>query len=474
MKRQYWTWLMIGVAALGSSVWAQDDSIPALPSGLRVRAENQYFDVFPRIVPANQESTIQVIPKFDHVRPAADCTYLLTYAPMDQVGTAVKDEALVPENGHFLIKRRFEGEQQHTLQIIRVNEKKERKTLCTLRIYSLEPDLFALRPFKGDFHMHSNFSDGIESPAYVGGIGRRVGLDYLALTDHKFYPSSQDLVNIYAKLPVDIRLFPGEENHPPGNPVHIVSLGANAAVAPLYGGGGKTPDAAKEQEYRAEVAKIQETLKDIPAGVDPFQYASCLWAAEKIRERGGLSMFAHSAWYNDLRFGVAAPLTDLLLEKRVFNIMELISGMDSSELREVDTNQLQVSKYYEQAAKGNLLPVAGISDAHGEERSGTFGRNYTLTLALSPDFKDVAASLSECRTVAVETPSAGLARPYGPPRIVKYAHFLLREILPQHDQLCFEEGRLMLEYTGGDESVLERLRAMQGQTARLYTHYWGQ
>ncbi|HOH43039.1 MAG TPA: hypothetical protein PLZ53_07960, partial [Candidatus Hydrogenedentes bacterium] len=61
-----------------------------------------------------------------------------------------------------------------------------------------------------------------------------------------------------------------------------------------------------------------------------------------------------------------------------------------------------------------------------------------------------------------------LARAYGPFRIVKYATYLLREVLPQHDELCFEEGRLMIQYASGDTSAVDRLALLQGQVARFY------
>jgi hypothetical protein len=55
---------------------------------------------------------------------------------------------------------------------------------------------------------------------------------------------------------------------------------------------------------------------------------------------------------------------------------------------------------------------------------------------------------------------------------VRYTHFLLREVLPQHDELCFEEGRLMIQHAAGDASAAAKIALLQGQTAALYARCW--
>jgi len=460
------------VLTVFASAFAQTASMPALPSGLRVREDNRFFDIYPRIVPANQESTVQIVPRFDHVRFNPECQYELLYSPVEQI--ALKSgwkpktkEPVQPQDGRLSVTRFFEAEQEHTFVIEEIQPDKKRRVFCTAHVYSLEPDLLALRPFKGDFHMHSKFSDGIESPGYVAGACRRAGLDFMALTDHRLYQYSLEAMAPFREMPVDLRILPGEEVHPPDNPIHIVSFGAKAGVTDFY----RTEE--QEKAYREEVTRIQAQLKDVPAGVDPYQYASCLWAAAKIRELGGLSMFAHCYWYVDNKFGAPGPLSDLLLKEHVFDVMELVSGFDLASLNETDTNALQVARYSDEAAKGNRLAVAGISDTHGVERSEMIGRYYTICFAPSSEFADLAASIREFRSVAVEAIRGDRPRPFGPFRLVKYAHFLLREVFPQHDELCFEEGRRMIDYAGGDKGAVEVLRVLKGQVASLYDHYWG-
>jgi hypothetical protein len=95
-----------------------------------------------------------------------------------------------------------------------------------------------------------------------------------------------------------------------------------------------------------------------------------------------------------------------------------------------------------------------------------------VCFAPSPELPDLIEAIKDLRSVAVEAPAGHLPRAYGPFRFVKFTQFLLREIFPQHDELCFEEGRLMLQYLSGDASAADRLKQLQGQTEKLYKKYW--
>jgi hypothetical protein len=470
--KKWMPWIMcLSWIALPIILGAQGPTLPALPSGAQVRTDNRFFDISPRVVPANRESTITIVPRFDHVRIKPECQYELTYFPVEQI--AVKSgwqpkvkEPLTPVNGRLRITKFFEAEQEHVLVLEEIKPDKKRAVFCVAHVFSLEPDLLSLRPFKGEFHLHSNNSDGVESPAYVAGASRRAGLDFMALTDHRLYEPSMQAAEAFTRAPVDLRIFPGEEVHPPGNPIHIVSFGAKSGITELY------RDPENEKKYRAEVAKLQAELGALPPGVDPYQYASCVWVSARIRERGGLGMFAHAYWYTDNKFAAPGPIRDLLLQRRVFDVMELISGFDAAELDIMDTNALQVARYYEEIAKGNRIAIAGISDAHGIEKSEPFGRFYTICFAPSSEFGALKSSIQEFRSVAVEALKGERPRPFGPFRLVKFSHFLLREILPQHDELCLEEGLQMIRYAAGDTDAVARLRSYQGQVARLYDHFW--
>ncbi len=462
--------IVLPALALGvtSALGANPLFLPQLPSGARVRTENRFFEVRPRIVPANTESVVEIVPKHEHVQFKTNCTYELTYAPMmslpQQGGWAPgKKITVVPENGCLRIKTFFEGEQEHAL-VLESTCGDKKTTIGQFRVYSLADDLYALRPFKGDFHMHSHYSDGVESPAYVAGACRRAGLDFMALTDHRVYAPSIQAKEAFDGVAVDLRIYPGEEVHSPDNPVHIVSFGANACITDLYRN--------DQSAYRQEVAELLQSLPATPAGVNRFQYAACKWVVDRIHERRGMAMFCHPYWVTGYRHNLDESLLDYIFSSQLFDAFELISGDSKESMLSTDINGLQVARYYEERAKGRRVPVCGISDTHGVERSDAFGRYFTVCFAPSNDLADLIAAIKDLRSVAAECPGGENPRSYGPFRLVRYTHFLMREVFPQHDELCFEEGRLMIEHASGDSSAAAKLSSLKGQTAAFYAQCW--
>ena len=137
----------------------------------------------------------------------------------------------------------------------------------------------------------------------------------------------------------------------------------------------------------------------------------------------------------------------LILERQPWDALEIIGGYH---LFEVESNWLQVARYHEERGKGKRIPIVGVSDAHGCERGELFGWYYTMVFAPTTDLPDLVQSIRDLYSVAVEALPGQDARAHGPFRLTLYAQFLLREILPLHDGLCLEEGRLMLAHAAGD------------------------
>ena len=81
MKR-FITLVSVIMLLLVCSVHAGQLTCPRLPSGSMIKLENRFFDVWPKIVPADQESTVEIVPLFEHVQFQENCTYELTYTPM--------------------------------------------------------------------------------------------------------------------------------------------------------------------------------------------------------------------------------------------------------------------------------------------------------------------------------------------------------------------------------------------------------
>jgi len=431
-----------------------------------MKRENLYFEVTPKVVRADSEATIEIRPLYDHCRFDDRLEYVISYYPAEEFVERIRwsedhRTTLKPERGALRISRCFEGEQEHILLVEQPSAEGWRR-VGEFRVYSVEQDLFSRRPYKGDFHIHSSSSDGLESPGYVAAACRRIGMDFMALTDHRTYAPSLEAQRAYEGVAADLRMYAGEEVHPPDSPVHIVNFGGSFSLSEVF--------SREEARYRTEVGAIQNKISAVPRGVDPYQYASCVWCFDRIREGGGLAVFCHPYWFNDHRYTPPGPLTDHLFRTQPFDAYEVIGGYD---LGEVDSNTLQAARYCEERAAGRRVPIVGASDAHGCETGRLFGWYYTIIFARSLELPDIIESVKALHSVAVEVLPGTAAKAYGPFRMVKYALFLLREVMPQHDDLCREEGRLMLSHIAGDPRAAGMLGSLAGRTGALLERYWG-
>lgn len=429
-----------------------------------MKPECRFYEISPKIVPADRETTVEIRPLFDHLRFQEDAEYGLTFCPTEEFAqrsgwTAPERVAVTPVDGRLRITRYFEGEQEHVLYVDRASGS-ERKPVGDFRVYSLESDLFARRPYKGDVHMHSNQSDGKESPGFVAGSCRGIGMDFMALTDHRKYSPSLEAQRAFAGVQLDMRIYPGEEVHPPENPVHIINFGGDFSVNERF---------QDEAAYRAEVRAIENGLGELPPGVNRYQYASCVWCFDRIREGGGLGVFCHPYWFTQHRYTPSGALTSYLFEQAPFDAYEIIGGFHRYE---ADSNTLQVARYHEERARGRRIPIVGVSDAHGCNTDDLFSWYYTIVFAHSLELGDLIAGIKDLYSVAVEAMTGEIPRAYGPFRLVKYALFLLREVFPLHDALCVEEGRLMLAHLDGNPPADTLLAALSGRTAALYDRLW--
>jgi hypothetical protein len=239
--------------------------------------------------------------------------------------------------------------------------------------------------------------------------------------------------------------------HPPKNHVHLVNFGGNFSVNELF--------AMDPGKYHNEVNALMAGL-DVPEGVNAFEFASCLWCFDRIREAGGLGIICHPYWISDV-YHVQENLIDYLFEKKPFDAFEVLGG------HEVFSNNIQTAYYQEARAKGMTIPIVGSSDSHGTENASWFNWMQTIAFSVNMELESITDSVKDCYSVAVEHYPGEAFRIYGPFRLVKYADFLLNEYFPLHDPLCFEEGRLMKAYACGDGKALELLGLMQGRTAEL-------
>ena len=350
----------------------------------------------------------------------------------------------------------FRGETEHTFRVIqKSSDPKKPKILGVAKCYSLKPDFFALRPYRGNVHMHSKFSDGgkNETPAMMVASCRKLGHDFAIQTDHRSYAASLSAIADLSKLPTDMKTFPGEEVHSPGNDVHILSLGASESITDWF--------VNKSAEYGKAVAEEKAKLPGtVPANLrQPIAASFAVW--DRIRACGGIAVFCHPYWRPSYRQYIPTALSDYLLQTAKFDAMEILNG---------DSNDLGILHYNELRAQGLRIAGIGVTDAHS---SKNLEPAYTLIFAETLDFPSLARNirLRNCAAVDVD-PISKRQTVIGEFRFSRYAIFLIQNFYPRQNEICKQEGEWLLKALAGDAGSVEALKKSQGSTPNLRIKYW--
>lgn len=433
-------------------------------SALAIRpVQAKLVDSYPMIVRADCDATIILVFE-DEPQLATPEEVEVEYICAD--GLNAQGQALPSRVGEIVpariagntvtITTHFRGETEHTVRVLQKGSDPKKPTvLGTAKLYSLKPDYFALRPYRGDVHMHSKFSDGNkeESPAWMVASCRKLGYDFAIVTDHHRYAGSLSAIDDFSKLPTDMKTFPGEEVHSPGNAVHVLSLGASESMTDWY--------KAKRDEYDAAVAAEKEKL---PAGMpedqkQPIAASFVLW--DRIRAHGGVAGFAHPYWRPAHRQYIPTVVSDYLLQTARFDVMEVV---------DVDSTDLSILHYHELRAQGKQIAGIGVTDAHSSKR---LGPGYTLILAETLDFPSLAKNLRlrHCAAVDVD-PKSNRHTVIGEFRFSRYALFLLDHFYPKQEAICRQEGDWLLKALSGDTEARTALKDSQGTTPNLRVKYW--
>ena len=419
-----------------------------------------YYEITPKVLPADGEATIIVRPVHAHASFKVGAAYSVDYYAMEGGLKSPHDawEVTPRPDGCLVLEHYLEGEQEHRFVVARQAEG-ERPFRMVVHVYSLREDFFGRRPYVGDVHMHTYYSDGRESPAYVAARCREVGMDFMAITDHGRYAPSIEAQEAFTGISMDMLILRGEEVHPPGNPVHLVNFGGGFSVNALF---------QDKAGYVAAVDEYERSLGTLFPGCDHRQYAETLFCLDKIREGGGLAIYTHPYWVAGQQYYVSEAFNTQMMNAQPYDALEVIGGYGEND---PESSRLQAARYEEERAKGKQIPIVGATDSHGTDRGELFGWYWTLALCPELTQEAIIASIKDFYSVAVETLPGERTLVYGPFRISKYAYFLWREILPLKNRLCQEEGRLMQALIAGQD-VRDPLSALCGRVGRLYNKLW--
>lgn len=450
--------------------------------------EQVNYRVIPGVVKAGENVTVHIEPlgaharfdcvnrrmtwrdKWDHLQASyyktvdTDARYTITVIPMEESNEADPSEAyevlsVVPNaQGGLDFTKTFATEQEYILEIREAIRPDYR---LRLHIYAVNEDLYGKHLYKGDFHVHTHYSDGREDPGVVVANYRKQGFDLLAITDHHKRFPSEEAVEIYEKLPVDIQIYHGEEVHEPGGYIHALNIEGSGSVNELY--------LADPEKAEQEILEIAAGLT-LPEGLQRIDAARRIWISEKVHAYGGMSILVHPHWINNA-YNMRDGMTRYLLKSGVYDAFELLGGQS------VHENNIQVALYQDLRAEGARIPAVANSDSHGTEPAVYFDWVSTLILADSASFEDVYSAVQGLCSVAVESYPNETYRVYGPYRLVKYIRYLMEYYMPRHNEMCYEEGRLMKQALCGSEGertkALSLLTLLKGQTQEWQERFFG-
>ncbi len=457
--------------------------------GTGMRTTLHYYDIYPKVFPAGKEIEITVKPLGHHAEPKnIDDLAILICAledgrPEHYPYRGNYKPVEFTYDGVFRFTHTFETEQQYFVRFI---DKNTNKRLVQLSVYALNDDLCGRYPLIGDLHMHTCRSDGRQAPAIVCANYRKHGYDFFAITDHNRYYASLEAINAYKDVPIEFNIIPGEEVHLPDiapdhiNDVHIVNFGGKYSVNALMDGpqikevgegkeyrsfeGFPCPDVITHDEYRRQVDELAKTL-DIPEGIEPFTYASCVWVFNHIRNAEGLGIFCHPYWISNV-YQVPENITDYMLKTHPFDAFEVLGGENYYE-----QNGLQTHKYYEIKAQGYDFPIVGSTDSHSSVNNENAYVASTMVFSPANERTAIIDSIKDFYSIAID----GISKEYrlvGDFRLAKYANFLLKEYFPLHDDLCYEEGRAMKDYVCGIDGAKETLEFINGRIQKQREKYF--
>ena len=428
------------------------------------------FDIFPLVFPINENVvfTIQSLGTRNPLQGEYTVTVHRANAgsPKEEFSTWNADSYIckVEQNGMLYFSYTASHEGEYFIRLY-----KNEMQVVQVHIYALKEDLSCRYPFRGDFHMHTNGSDGNEPPEIVCANYRRKGYDFIVVTDHERYYPSLNAIKAYQGVKIPLSILPGEEVHLPGTTVHIVNAGGLFSINGLlpikenyldtngelskrrFNENVQPPEVYEMPAYWEEIQKIEEQVKQctIPEMVDKRSYAVCLWAFDKIHQADGLGIFCHPYWLQDL-YQISENFTLYMLQEHPFDAFEVLGGENY-----YAQNGLQTAMYYEEYKQGRVHSIVGSTDSHGSTSSN---RNWdicsTIVFAKSNDRKDILDSVKEKYSVAVDTISKEY-RLVGEYRLQKYASFLMERYFPIHDQQTLVDGEMMYQYAIGNATKTE-------------------
>ncbi len=373
-----------------------------------------YFNVSPKILPAGKSVKITVSSKNPAVKLCGTFLVMIApyydfpYIPFEEYKD--KPAAFLAENGVLTVEHTFPSEQLYRF-IIAEETEKGLAILLKTTVYALDEDLYNLQPLCGDFHSHTIYSDGFETPESVVSAAVRHRLDFIAVTDHNNYEGSVQAALAAKSKNLPITVINGEEYSSSFTNMHIISLGAKQPLGKWH----YFPPVTEENKGNSCVEFTKELC-------------------QKIKENGGLSVMCHPLWKpfrpDGTRLDVPMSVVKDLMGADIFDAIEVVGG---SPIEDNTTSNMQHIWAVSFGATPERAAYLGSTDSHTYSIDPICGKHFTLVLAKGKSGEDILDAVKNKLTVAVQVMDLNNVLCFGPPRLCMFAEFFVKNRLKQEN-----------------------------------------
>ena len=420
-----------------------------------------YYDLLPKVVSEGCTVKFRLRSRYEPILMESGSSLVLRIRSLNNFKEITEIYVTVDTAGE--IQFDFTPGENGEYQLILYSEENPGKPITTTAFYVVRSELIKLRPCKGDFHMHTCYSDGRQSPGYMAAHGRALGFDFAAITDHRIYDSSLEAIERAEEYGMDILLFPGEEINYYLGLGHIVSINADRSISDTVRGKDYTIDELAER-IAEEVGEELDDLDMLP-GKNRALFGYYCGIVKKIHQAGGIAITAHPYWTSQGTYDLARKTYEQILESRIFDAVEVFGGQGFQK------NMLSLARINQYHNENKKITLLGNSDAHNAYNH-TMGQTWTIVFSESLTHEGILKGIKEGRTVpCVTSGGSDNTIAVGDTELVEYSYFLLREFFPRHDEICTVLGGLYKRALRTGRQ-LEGTKDLQAELQDFYDEYF--
>ena len=415
------------------------------------------YNIFPKVSAVNEKAEFKIIPQQKSSLINSGTSYSLSVTPVKNFNMRKNISVCASDKCELSFSFTPEIDGEYKIGIYPEGKKWPEEPFLLFSFFIIPENMKGLIPYKGDMHMHTFYSDGMESPAEMVVKAKGAGLDFIAVTDHRKYDPSLQASAYAEKTGLDILVIPGEEINYCIGLGHILSLNAESGICDdlkieLF----KNRETSERLEMMDEFFHLvsnsdgNKEKGKISAEADVNQwYKYFKEIVRKIHDAGGFAVLAHPFWSSRNTMDLLRSTFELALSERLFDAYEVFGGMNPEE------NLLSMSRFNHEQMDGLYIPVIGTSDAHSFNDEDSFGKRFSVVFAENLDTDNIFSAVSSYHSVPcfINGKTPVLAGPFS---LAEYTYFLFREFFPAHDELCREISDLYFSnLKDGDENNSE-------------------